>query len=627
MIDSPLPSAFEPPTDPDALFEWLDEQEQRIADVVADVTTKVVRDAYRAFLDTLTAAGDLGALDSIPQQWMIGATGRILPELNGMFLAGGIAAWTRSGGTASSAAAGVWADVVNQNAVQYMTKASNRLAGVGNNVWWGVRSMVRKAVEGGASNEELKAQIEDMTRFSEFRADTIARTETVGAYNNGNYAGNLALGDQGPAEKWWLATRDDRTRPDHLAAQPLEMGGTGRVIAYNEAFEVGGVDMLHPHAEGAPAEQVVNCRCVLITLYPGDERPDGTIVPEPLTPPEPQPPTPPSPPEPPKPRPARKQARRPRTGIPEEGFATADEAVDYLERQHPHVLWGQTVRTMGAQNLTGVARSAERLQRTYPDEWAQMVSLSTQNADDVAQATTAGLNVPKYKWEANVYAHAYTWDADKFGKGVIGINPKWFADDALLGRVTAENFDTEWMVGGSVESLTDHEFGHLYRYLRMRNDKLAKIQAARDQGRSVIEVMGYGYMRPDGNYTLNDMQAFLFNYAQRRTARLGSRYGASNAEEAFAECFAAREFLRRGGQATDGLRSMASIMDAFDELVEVSQPSTYVGFDPVARLRALEAVDDVLKKHGISTRPKGFKQAMREAQDYLKDNPHYLENA
>lgn len=335
MTDSQLRSAFEPPTDPEDIPAWLDAQERRLADLIADVATGIVRAAYRDYLDTLlpdtepgaiTAAGDLGALDSIPSRWAIAATGRIVPELNGLFLAGGIVAWTRSGG-APGMEPGGWADVVNRNAVDYMTTASNRLVGVGDNLWSGVRSLVTGAVEAGATNEDLKRNIEQMTRFSEFRADAVARTETIGAYVNGNNTGNLALGDQGPVEKWWLATLDDRARPDHIAAMPVAMGGRGEVIPYSATFTVGGVEMLHPHAPGAPAEQVVNCRCILMALYPGDERPDGTTVPDRAAAPSPSmtpampPGTPPSsaPVAPPveAPAPPRRQYRRLRADSPE----------------------------------------------------------------------------------------------------------------------------------------------------------------------------------------------------------------------------------------------------------------------------------------------------------------------
>ena len=55
----------------------------------------------------------------------------------------------------------------------------------------------------------------------------------------------------------WLATEDQRTRPDHVEADgqeqpwgtPFRLGPGGAVL------------MMHPHAAGAPANQVVNCRC------------------------------------------------------------------------------------------------------------------------------------------------------------------------------------------------------------------------------------------------------------------------------------------------------------------------------------------------------------------------------
>lgn len=617
MTDWPLPSAFEPPTDPAALLDWLRQQEDRIADVVADVTTRIVRDAYRAYLDTLlpdaepdavTAAGDLSALDSIPQRWAIAASGRILPELNNMFVAGGIAAWTQSSGNINVAGE-AWANVVNQQAVGYMKGASNRLAGVGNNVWWGVRSMVRKAVEDGATNEDLKRNIEAMTNFSEFRADTIARTETVGAFNNGEYAGNLALGDEGPVEKWWLATDDGRARPEHLAAQPPAMGGSGKVIPYGAPFLVGGVEMLHPHAPGAPAEQVVNCRCVLITLYPGDERPDGTIVPERAPNPNP-PPTPPTPP--PAPKPAKKAApRRPSSRIPAAGFATADEAVDFLQRAHPQVLWGSGLRNGSAANLTAIARSSERLARRHPRQWAEMRAVTTETAAEAAEARARGTTVISTAWNtsetSSAYAHAWTGHAAMRREGLIGYNPKYLNDDAFAAN-TVRDKTMKWTVGdASMTSVHDHEFGHLYRYLRLEE------AAARDGG----AVKGFGYVTPEGIGTLRRTQVDLFEAARRRMEKWGSTYGGANHEEAFAECFAAREYLAAGGKATPGLKKMAAVADAFDELVDLAHANH--GYGVQHRLPMLETIEAVYVKHKLDFRPFGWNRLLREAREAAAD--------
>jgi hypothetical protein len=55
--------------------------------------------------------------------------------------------------------------------------------------------------------------------------------------------------------KRWLATEDQRTRPDHREAD-------GQTVPFGGMFVVGGYLMSHPHDPTAPAKEVVNCRCV-----------------------------------------------------------------------------------------------------------------------------------------------------------------------------------------------------------------------------------------------------------------------------------------------------------------------------------------------------------------------------
>lgn len=86
------------------------------------------------------------------------------------------------------------------------------------------------------------------------RATRIARTESTGAYNAANLT---ALADEGVVFKEWMATRDARTRPDHLAAD-------GQVVGINQPFIVGGASLMYPGAPGGPAAEVVNCRCTMV---------------------------------------------------------------------------------------------------------------------------------------------------------------------------------------------------------------------------------------------------------------------------------------------------------------------------------------------------------------------------
>jgi hypothetical protein len=78
--------------------------------------------------------------------------------------------------------------------------------------------------------------------------------------------------DSDPGTKYvhrWLATEDARTRPDHVEAD-------GQAQPWGTPFRLGPgglVLMMHPHALGAPANQVVNCRCVELLEEEGEPTP------------------------------------------------------------------------------------------------------------------------------------------------------------------------------------------------------------------------------------------------------------------------------------------------------------------------------------------------------------------
>jgi hypothetical protein len=277
MTASPLPSDLRPPSDPSALRRWLIRKEDALADALAADITAVVQRSVRAFeasLPSLTASGNMSVFDDIPFQWSGIVDTRLLPEAEAIYLAGGINVWASAPiASIPTDVARNWAAVVNENARNYLTQRRNFMAGVGENLFQGVLGQVDRALRTGASAEEIKQSLERLGNFSEFRADVIARTEIQNAYANGNWQGSQALGEYGPVEKMWLATQDARTRPDHL-------GVSGVVLPFSEPFNVGGESMLHPHDPNASAENTIQCRCVLLEFWPGDTRPDGTIVPE-----------------------------------------------------------------------------------------------------------------------------------------------------------------------------------------------------------------------------------------------------------------------------------------------------------------------------------------------------------
>jgi hypothetical protein len=284
MAALPQPSRLPDPKDRRETEAWLERRSEQLADSIARSLKKVVTSAYDKFLATLpetsivsslTAAGDFHAFDSIVGQWKLIYDKEIAPEIEETYLSGAMSAFTQAPGTEalSDAEVASWARVTNDQAVSYMATTSNRLAGVGDTIWSDVRERVTKAVASGKSNEELKDEIGKLGDFSEYRADTIARTETIGAYVNGDWNGAQALGEFGPAEKVWVATGDARGREWHSSL-------TNTTLPINEPFSVGGEPMLYPHSPGASARNAVNCRCYVEFLYPGDTRPDGTVISE-----------------------------------------------------------------------------------------------------------------------------------------------------------------------------------------------------------------------------------------------------------------------------------------------------------------------------------------------------------
>ncbi len=100
--------------------------------------------------------------------------------------------------------------------------------------------------------------------YSDFRANTIARTETHNAamFASLETANDFADEQSVVMLKAWSPTVDDRSREYHAVMENAD------AIPMDETFQVenpnGGHDeMIGPGDPSAPPEQVINCRCVL----------------------------------------------------------------------------------------------------------------------------------------------------------------------------------------------------------------------------------------------------------------------------------------------------------------------------------------------------------------------------
>lgn len=89
-----------------------------------------------------------------------------------------------------------------------------------------------------------------------YRTEMIARSETIRASN----AGSIEIfRDWGVEKKEWLATQDDRTRPEHLAAN-------GQVVGVDAAFEVGGEYLTYPGDPAGSPANTIQCRCTVLPV-------------------------------------------------------------------------------------------------------------------------------------------------------------------------------------------------------------------------------------------------------------------------------------------------------------------------------------------------------------------------
>jgi len=109
--------------------------------------------------------------------------------------------------------------------------------------------------------------------YNRARSLVIARTESTKTANFGINMG--AESSDYDVQKFWINTKDKRTRRSHLLM-------TQDRIAINQPFIVGGVPMMYPGEVGAPAAEVVNCRCVMATEAIKDA--DGLPILKPRTP-------------------------------------------------------------------------------------------------------------------------------------------------------------------------------------------------------------------------------------------------------------------------------------------------------------------------------------------------------
>ncbi|TDB79625.1 phage minor head protein [Micromonospora sp. KC721] len=232
--------------------------EKRIEQAAHAALRTWLRSARQVTLPVTAAAlpADPSALAGAGQAWFEAMTVHLLPAVDATFLQG-----------VADAGGDVELLRVAQMKDEYLAALPNRLQGVPDSAWTQVTAAVAELTADGASIPRIRDAIEEILGDLAWqdRAVTIARTETIGAYNAGTLTAWLTAESAADErlDKVWVATHDERTRDDHRNAD-------GQRVALDGAFVVGGVPLRYPGDPAAPPGQTVQCRCTMIEV-PADE--------------------------------------------------------------------------------------------------------------------------------------------------------------------------------------------------------------------------------------------------------------------------------------------------------------------------------------------------------------------
>lgn len=147
--------------------------------------------------------------------------------------------------------------------------------------WDKLKTSLLEGINAGEGINELEARVErvmgDRIRSS---AETIARTETIGALTEGSLtAAKEAAGTGLDVKKQWLASFDGRERETHAQAHEVYQR---EPIELNDSFLVGGVAFESP---GNPtggrtrssAAESINCRCSMTYVVKDDTATAGVL--------------------------------------------------------------------------------------------------------------------------------------------------------------------------------------------------------------------------------------------------------------------------------------------------------------------------------------------------------------
>ncbi|MFD8509700.1 phage minor head protein [Streptomyces antimycoticus] len=154
-------------------------------------------------------------------------------------------------------------DTLPKSLGDYVDSTEHLLRAVGDDLSDRAVKALAAGLDAGEDVDALRARLrasfarEEGAQLGPGRQERIARTEASRAWNSSTLAAAQDLsGPDRPLVKQWRTRGDSRVRHSHDRVD-------GQLRLLDEPFRVGGHDMMHPGDPTAPADETVNCRCVL----------------------------------------------------------------------------------------------------------------------------------------------------------------------------------------------------------------------------------------------------------------------------------------------------------------------------------------------------------------------------
>ena len=153
-------------------------------------------------------------------------------------------------------------DITNPRAQDILNGRNQRFkTHIAEQYWFNMKDSLTEGMQTGETIKQLTERVEHEMGKAVNNAQTIARTEVLPSYHEGQMEG---MEQSGVVEKKeWMSAFADNSRDEHL-------GADGQIVTLDGYFEVGGEYLRYPGDPSGSASNIINCLCDMLPVLEGE---------------------------------------------------------------------------------------------------------------------------------------------------------------------------------------------------------------------------------------------------------------------------------------------------------------------------------------------------------------------